>query len=186
MKNNNRNVLKLIKLNLVIVLILSAVLLINMPMAYSAPPDAEICAFLERFHGHTCPGSLMGLRLALAAKEALKAEGRMTAKTFPHACPVDGIQVGAGTTYGNKAITIEDGTGMYLVLTDTKTGRQVEARLTEEAMGKGKGFRELSSKSRTMKAGSSEQLEIKKEVDDILDWYRTAPDEKVVTIRILE
>jgi len=39
--------------------------------------------------------------------------------------------------------------------------------LTEEAMGKGKDFRELSAKVRSLKAGSAEQLAVKNEVDDI-------------------
>jgi formylmethanofuran dehydrogenase subunit E len=145
-----------------------------------------MCGFLEKFHGHTCPGSLMGLRLGLAAKEALHAQGRVKAETFLLACSVDGIQVGAGTTYGNKALTVDDRGEMYLILTDTQSGRQVEARLTEEAMEAGKGFRELSAKSRALKAGSREQLTVKKEIDDILDWYRTAPDEKVVTVKVLK
>ena len=128
----------------------------------------------------------MGLRLGLAAKEALNAEGKITAKTFLHACPVDGIQVATGATYGNKAITVENKGEMRLILTDTKTGKLVEATLTQEAMERGNGFRELSSKSRTLKAGSSEQVAVKKEIDEILDWYRTAPDKEVVTIKSLK
>ncbi|HSW38405.1 MAG TPA: formylmethanofuran dehydrogenase subunit E family protein [Acidobacteriota bacterium] len=143
-------------------------------------------AFLEKFHGHTCPGSLMGLRLGLTAKEALNAEGKIEAKTFLHACSVDGIQAGAGTTYGNRALTVEDKKDLYLILTDTKSGRQVEARLTEEATEKGRGFRELSEKSRTLNAGSPEQLAVRKEIDDILNWYKIAPDDKVVIIKVLK
>lgn len=128
----------------------------------------------------------MGLRLGLAAKEALNAQGRIEAKTFMFACNVDGIQVGAGTTYGNKALTVEDRNEMSLILTDTKTGKQVEARLTEEAMNRGKGFKELMAKSRSLKEGSPEQLAVKKEINDILEWYRKTPDEKVVIIKVLK
>jgi formylmethanofuran dehydrogenase subunit E len=173
-------------MNRSILIIFTAILLIYTPMAFSSPPDAKMCAFMGKFHGHTCPGSLMGLRLGLAAKEALNAQGRIEAKTFIHACPVDGIQVATGATYGNRAITVEDGNKMVLILTDTKTGKQVEDTLTQEAMERGKGFRELSSKSRSLKAGSLEQLAVKKEIDDILNWYRTAPDEKVVVIKVLK
>lgn len=186
MKIIQMKVSRLIRIQISIALIFTAILFINKPIAYSAPPDAEMCDFLERFHGHTCPGSLMGLRLGLTAKETLKAEGRIEAMTFLLACPVDGIQVATGATYGNRAIIVEDRKEMSLILTDTKTGKQVEAHLTEEAMKKGKGFRELSGKSRALKVGSPEQLAIKKEIDDILNWYRTAPDEKVVTIKVLK
>ena len=186
MKNICRKLTWPIRMNNSIPLILTVILLIYTPMAYAAPPNAEMCAFLAEFHGHTCPGSLMGLRLGLAAKEALNAQGRVEAKTFIHACPVDGIQVATGATYGNRAITVEDREEMRLILTDTKTSKQVEATLTQEAMERAKGFRELSGKSRTLKQGSPEQLAIKKEIDDILNWYRTVPDEKVVVIKVLK
>ena len=186
MKNIRGKLPGIIRRNHSILWIFAAILLIFTPMVYSTPPDTEMCAFLEKFHGHTCPGSLMGLRLGLAAREALNAQGKVEAKTFIHACPVDGIQVGSGTTYGNKALTVEDKKEMRLILTDTKTGNQVEATLTQEAMEKGTGFRELSGKSRTLKQGSPEQLAVKKEIDDILNWYRTAPDEKVVILKVLK
>ena len=75
---------------------------------------------------------------------------------------------------------------MALILTDTKTEKQVEAGPTREAMERGKGFHELSGKSRTLKQGSPEQMAVKKEIDDILNWYRPAPDEKVVVIKMLK
>lgn len=184
MKNTHRIASRLIRVYMSIGLIFSAILLTNIPVVYSAPPVAEMCAFLERFHGHTCAGSLMGLRLGLAAKEALNAQGRIQAETFFLACPVDGIQVATGATLGNKSFTVDDQGKLYLILTDTKSGKKVEARLTEEAMKKGNGFRELSAKRRTLSAGSPGQSTVKKEIDDILNWFRTAPDEKVVTIKI--
>jgi formylmethanofuran dehydrogenase subunit E len=165
--------------------IFSIILLTGISTAHSAPPDAEMCAFLERFHGHTCPGSLMGLRLGLAAKEVLNAQGKITAKTFMLACSVDGIQIATGATLGNKAFTLEDRGEMFLILTDVETGKQVEARLTQEAMNRGKTFRELSSKARTMDDGSPEQSSIQKEADAVLDWFRTAPDSEVVTVKFL-
>jgi formylmethanofuran dehydrogenase subunit E len=156
------------------------------PTAEPAPPDAEICAFLERFHGHTCAGSLMGLRLGLAAKEALKGKGKLKAKCFLLACPVDGIQVSTGATLGNKALEVVDRNKLVLILSDVKTGRQVEARLTKKAVEKGKSFRDFSQKARAYPAGSSEQAHYKKEINTILDWLRTAPDPDVVAVRSLK
>jgi formylmethanofuran dehydrogenase subunit E len=174
-----------VKASWLVPVIISVIFLVNIPVTYSAPRDVEMCTFLEKFHVHTCPGSLMGLRLGLATKEALHAEGKIEAKTFFLACPVDGIQVGAGTTYGNRSLTVDDKKELYLILADTKSGRQVEARLTKEAVEKGKGFRELSAKAQSLKAGSTEQLAVKKEIDEILNWYRTEPDEKIVKIKAL-
>jgi formylmethanofuran dehydrogenase subunit E len=186
MKHIHGNILKLISMHLSIVIIFSTILLINIPIANSAPPDADMCAFLERFHGHTCPGSLMGLRLGLAAKGALNGHGKIEAKTFALACSVDGIQIATGATFGNKAFTLEDRNELYLILTDVESGKQVEARLTQEAMDNGKRFRDLSGKSQTFDVGSPERLVLEKEIDAILDWFRTAPDEDVVTVQVLK
>ena len=168
-----------------ILLVLAVMAVVNTPTATSAPPDAETCERLERFHGHTCPGSLMGLRLGLTAKEALKGHGKLKAKCFILACPVDGIQVGVGTTWGNRGLEVENRGEMSLVLTDVESGRQVEARLTEKAMDKGKSYRELSGKARSQPAGSFARKGFEKEAEAVLDWFRTAPDSEVVTIKDL-
>ena len=168
-----------------ILLIFAVMAIVNTPTATSAPPDAEICARLERFHGHTCPGSLMGLRLGLTAKEALKGHGKLKAKCFVLACPVDGIQVGVGTTWGNRGLEVENRGEMSMVLTDVESGRQVEARLTEKAMEKGKSYRDLSEKARSQPAGSPERIGFEKDAKAVLDWFRRAPDPEVVTIEVL-
>lgn len=185
MKHFHNIIGRLISFGAYNIFIIAVIQLIALPGANSAPPEGEICAFLERFHGHTCAGSLMGLRLGLSAKEALNGHGKIEAKTFALACSVDGIQVATGATYGNKAFTLEDRNELYLLLTDIKSGQQVEAHLTQAAMGNGKRFRELSSKARTLTDGSPEQLALKKEIEMILDWFRTAPDAEVVTVRVL-
>ena len=168
-----------------LLLIFAVMTIVNTPNATSAPPDAETCARLERFHGHTCPGSLMGLRLGLTAKEALKGHGKLEAKCFVLACPVDGIQVGVGTTWGNRGLEVENRGEMSMILTDVESGRQVEARLTEKAMVKGKSYRDLSEKARSQPAGSPERIGFEKDAEAVLDWFRTAPDSEVVTINTL-
>lgn len=141
---------------------------------------------LERFHGHTCAGSLMGARLGLAAKAALKdggGDGKLKARYSNHSCPVDGIQVAAGTTYGNKAIEVVEEKEHRLLLTAEKSGRQVEARLTEAAQEKGKQFRKLKGEASSRPAGSPERLRLESSVEEILSWFRTAPDAEVVRVR---
>jgi len=143
---------------------------------------------LEKFHGHTCAGSLMGARLGFAAKLALKAaggDGRLKAKYSSHSCPVDGIQFAAGTTYGNKAIEVVDQNEHRLLLTAERSGRQVEARLTKGAEGKGKKFRELKGKATALPVGSAERQRLEKSVEDLLAWFRTAPDVEVVQVRVV-
>ncbi len=168
-----------------ILLVCIVTVIVNTPTAIPSPPDAEMCARLERFHGHTCPGSLIGLRLGLTAKEALKGHGKLKAKCFILACPVDGIQVSIGTTWGNRGLEVENRGEMSMVLTDVESGRQVEARLTEKAMEKGKSYRDFSKKARSQPAGSPERIGFEKEAEAVLDWFRTAPDSEVVTIKVL-
>lgn len=155
----------------------------------SAPPDPDLYDFLLRFHGHTCAGSLMGARLGLAAKAALKAaggEGKLKARYYDHSCPVDGIQVTAGTTLGNKAMEVVDKNEHRLLLTAEKNGRQVEARLTKLAEEKAKPTRDLSKKARALPAGSPERQRLEKEVEGIYAWFRTAPEAEVVTVRVVK
>ena len=159
------------------------------PQAGAAAPDPALYDFLARFHGHTCAGSLMGARLGLAAKAALKAaggEGKLKARYFDHSCPVDGIQVTAGTTLGNKAMEVVDKNEHRLLLTAEKNGRQVEARLTRLAEEKAKPTRDLSKKARALPAGSPERQRLEKEIEEVYAWLRTAPDAEVVTVRVVK
>ncbi len=144
---------------------------------------------LEKLHGHTCAGSLMGARLGLAAKLALKAaggEGKLKAKYFSLSCPVDGIQYAAGTTYGNKAIEVVDQNEHRLLLSAEKNGRQVEARLTKPAEEKAKKFRELKCKVTALPVGSPERQRMEKYVGDVIAWFKTAPDVEVVQVRLVK
>ena len=63
---------------------------------------------------------------------------------------------------------------------------KLPAKVTEEAGAKGKRFRDLSGKSRSLAAGSPERLSMEKQIEAVLDWFRTAPDSEVVTVKIVE
>ena len=148
----------------------------------------DLYKLLHQFHGHTCGGSLMGVRLGLAAKAALERigiEGRLKAQYFDLSCPVDGIQVTVGTTYGNGGIEVQDIGEHRLLLTDEKSGHQVEARLTEQAMEQGMTSRELLKKARALPAGSPKRKELEEEVEAIFTWFRTAPESEVVDVKII-
>lgn len=150
--------------------------------------DACVSEKLEKFHGHTCAGSLMGVRLGLAAKTALKAaggEGRLRAKYFSHSCPVDGIQVALGTTFGNRTFEIVDQNDHRLLVMAEKNNRQVEARLTRAAEEKGRRYREVKSKANALPVGSYERERLEKSVEDVIVWFKTAPDIEVVQVRVM-
>jgi len=143
---------------------------------------------LEAFHGHVCAGSIFGARMGLAAKEALKkagGTGKFTAKYYDLSCPVDGVQVGAGTTYGNAALVVEDRDEHRLVLTAEGNKRKVEARLTRKAEELGLRSRDLGKKAKALPAGSPERVQLEREIEEIFSWLKTAPDEEVLVVTLL-
>ncbi|GAW65516.1 formylmethanofuran dehydrogenase subunit E [Geoanaerobacter pelophilus] len=173
------------------ILVMLAMLLPSGADALAPAPTGNGALFetLERFHGHACAGSLIGARLGLAAKTALKAaggEGKLRAKYFANNCSIDGVQVAAGTTSGNKAIEVVDDKESRLLLSADKNGRQVEARLTRVAEEKGKKFRELRGKGNALPVGSPERQQVDRAADDILGWFRNAPDVAVVQVRVVK
>lgn len=152
-------------------------------------PAAALFSQLESFHGHVCAGSLFGARIGFAAREALKAAGgtgRFTARYYDLSCPVDGIQVAAGATYGNKALTVQDRGEHRLVLTASGNKRTVEARLTKKAEGLGLKSRDLAKSAKALPADSPERVQLEREVEEIYTWLRTAPTDAVVIVTTLK
>lgn len=151
-------------------------------------PAPALYAQLEAFHGHVCAGSLFGARLGVAAREALKAaggSGKFTARYYDLSCPLDGIQVGAGTTYGNKALVAHDRNEHRLVLTAEGNKRAVQAKLTKKAEEMGLRSRELGAKAKALPAGSPQREQLEREIDDIYSWLKTAPTVEVVVTTLL-
>jgi formylmethanofuran dehydrogenase subunit E len=166
-------------------------LAISSSNALAAPdikPTSALFSQLEAFHGHVCAGSIFGARIGLVAKEALKhagGTGKFTARYYDLSCPVDGVQVAAGTTYGNSALTVDDRDEQRLVLTAEGNKRQVEARLTPKAEELGMKSRDLGKKAKRLPAGSPERVRIEQEIEEIYSWLKTAPDEEVVSVKVL-
>jgi len=128
----------------------------------------------------------MGARIGLAAKAALLKEGgtgKLKAAYYDLSCPVDGIQVAVGTTYGGRSLTVEDKDEHRLLLVAEGNGKKVEAQLTKLADGKGSDYRALKAKAQALPEGSPERQNIEKEMSAILDWFLTASDEDVVAVK---
>lgn len=148
-------------------------------------PTPALFSQLEAFHGHVCAGSIFGARLGLAAKEALKdagGTGKFTARYYDLSCPVDGIQVAAGTTYGNKALVVQERDEHRLVLTATGNKRAVEASLTKKAEELGLKSRDLGKKAKDLPADSPQRVKLEREIEDIYSWLKSAPTGEVVKI----
>jgi len=158
--------------------------------AATGPMDAPaLYSQLEAFHGHVCAGSIFGARLGLAAKEALTTAGgtgKFTASYYDLSCPVDGIQLAAGTTYGNKALKVQDRNEHRLLLTAMGNKRSVEARLTQKAEEKGLASRDLGKKAKVLPVNTPERVALEREVEEIYTWLRTAPADAVVIVTTLK
>ena len=151
-------------------------------------PLSVLFGQLEVFHGHVCAGSIFGARIGVSAKEALTkagGTGKFTAKYYDLSCPVDGVQFGAGTTYGNAALSVEDRDEHRLVLTAEGNNRKLEVRLTKKAEDLGLKSRDLGKKAKALPAGLPERVQFEREIEEIFSWLKTAPDEEVVVIRLL-
>ena len=82
-----------------------------------------------RFHGHQCPGLAIGLRMAVAAMEALAAgrdeDEQLVAVVENDACGVDALQFVTGCTFGKGNLIFRDvGKSVYTVFSRS-TGRGV-------------------------------------------------------------
>lgn len=154
----------------------------------TVPPQA-LYSQLESFHGHVCAGSIFGARLGLAAKKVLKeigGTGKFTGRYYDLSCPVDGIQMAAGITYGNKAITVQERDEHRLLLTATGNKRAVEARLTIKAEELGLKSRDIGNKAKVLPIGSPERVKLEREIESIYSWLRTAPTADVVVVTKLK
>jgi formylmethanofuran dehydrogenase subunit E len=158
-------------------------------LAAGAMAAPALYSRLENFHGHVCAGSIFGARLGLAAKEALKAAGgtgKFTARYYDLSCPVDGIQVAAGTTYGNKALNVQDRDEHRLVLTAEGNKRSVETRLTKKAEEMGLASRDLGKKANVLPVNAPERVALEREAEEIYTWLRNAPADEVVIVTTLK
>ena len=135
------------------------------------------------------PGQSLAHGSAWPPRQTLKdvgGTGKFTAKYYDLSCPVDGIQLTTGSTYGNKKLTVQDQDEHRLELTASGNKRQVEARLTKKAEEMGKKSLELNKKAAALLFSSPERLQLEKEVEDIYAWFKTSPDEEVVVVTVLK
>ena len=96
-----------------------------------------------KFHGHKCPAMPMGLRVGLAAMQALGVEraqdGQLMAlvelgEDHCATCFADGVQMATGCTFGKGNIRKQHYGKFGLTLIDKKTGRAVRVSPKPEVM----------------------------------------------------
>lgn len=85
------------------------------------------------FHGHTCPGIMIGIRVSELALRRLGDRGRadLVAVVETDMCGVDAIQVITGCTFGKGDLIHLDYGKMAFTFFDRKTGRGFRALLNQ-------------------------------------------------------
>ena len=149
---------------------------------------------LYRFHGHRCPMSTMGARLAAAAMEALgvgKADQFLIQAEYGiKNCALDGIQFVTGCTLGNGNISCSDSGRPLLALGMRDGSRKVVVNVSAGALAK-------LSAHKDRKAGLLREREVSglaraKEIDAIIErdflalvgWVQGVPDDELLEVTV--
>jgi len=156
-------------------------------MIESSSLDREFYNWLAKLHGHRCPMSILGARMAAAALEALRPRidenSYLSAKYFHQTCAIDGIQLVTGCTLGNNNIQIESKKGEHrMVLWIQKTRDSVSANLTPYALTEGRSYGSIKKAGNEHPEGSPERAEKTKEMEELLLRLESAPDDELVEV----
>ena len=81
-------------------------------------------------HSHLCPRQVLGIRLALAAADALsltvpRSDKRLLTILETDGCFADGVEVASGCTVGHRTLRVEDYGKIAAVFVDVKAERAV-------------------------------------------------------------
>ena len=113
------------------------------------------------FHGHICPGLVIGYKAAKIGMERLneqRAEDEeIAAIVETDACCSDAVQVLTGCTFGKGNFIYKDHGKMVFTFFSRKTGQGVRLSMKHGAMGLGDEHRELMQKVMSGSATQEEQ-----------------------------
>jgi formylmethanofuran dehydrogenase subunit E len=98
------------------------------------------------FHGHLCPGLLLGYRAALAATTALQVseseDEELLAIVENRSCSVDAFQVLLSTTFGKGNLFFRDHGKQVFTVADRRSGRAIRLAFRLGADSQHRGSRE--------------------------------------------
>ena len=115
------------------------------------------------FHGHECPGLVIGFRMATAAMDALDGirseDEEIVAIVENNACGVDALQCVTGCTFGKGNLIFRDFGKQVYTLYSRKTGKGVRVNYHGKGMPEGKTREQIIEY--LLKAHESEILNLK-------------------------
>jgi len=149
--------------------------------------DTSLLEMGIRFHGHKCPAMPLGIRVGLAAMNALGVERARNKELYclcetgyAHAtmCFVDGVQAATGCTFGKANIEKLDYEKNAITLIEVKTKRAVRVALNPEFQKKG-----MASEFVKLRSRGVEPQDIAPEIaDPTIERIRSLPDEAILTV----
>jgi formylmethanofuran dehydrogenase subunit E len=141
------------------------------------------------FHGHSCPGLTIGIRVAeLALRELGRhAEVDLVAVVETDMCGVDAIQFLTGCTYGKGNLIHSDYGKMAFSFYDRRSGKGFRALLRSEADGGiGSELRPLMKKIAEGRASDAERSRVDELREQLKKRYMGADLEELFTKSALD
>lgn len=130
-----------------------------------------------QFHGHICPGLLMGVRVAEFARQHLginrDQDEELLAIVETDSCGVDALQAILGCTFGKGNLIFKDyGKSVYTIAT-RDSGRAVRIAQRQAASGSANSrYRELKAR---VQLSPEEQAEMEMLLQDVFEYLMTCP-----------
>lgn len=108
------------------------------PHYHPEDSDPDWLAAAVQFHGHLGPWATAGIRLGMAGRKAVGADGYFDVAVEclgplvrpPQSCFLDGLQVSTGATLGKRNLRWIEADRLVVRVQNTQTGRKVEVRPT--------------------------------------------------------
>jgi formylmethanofuran dehydrogenase subunit E len=137
------------------------------------------------FHGHKCPGLVIGIRAAeLALKRLGDAKGKdLVAVVETDMCGVDAIQFLTGCTFGKGNLIHKDFGKIAFSFYDRSQDLSFRILLLPDISGNlGSELRNLMKKAEDGMVNEEEQARIQKSRDELQERYMTADLEKMFIV----
>ena len=119
----------------------------------------ETISNVIKFHGHSCPGLRIGIRVSELVRRELGdlPDARLVCITETDMCGVDAVQYLTGCTYGKGNLIHKDYGKTAFTFFDRETGRGLRCRLRSDARGDLAG--EMSFLQQKIGSGEANQTE---------------------------
>ncbi len=152
--------------------------------------DSEQFRQIVAFHGHSCAGLAMGVRVAQAAARELGAEldpYKLVAIVETNSCPVDAIQVLLHTTAGKQNLIYQGHNRNVFTFVRRSDGKGIRITVKESGWGKPDPvFDALRAKKINGKATQEEVRRFEEMMDARAAAILAAPEDQLLTIEAVK